>query len=97
MRKAMRRTLPAYIDLVQYLKLRGHAQTTGEAEQVILDGRVRSESHKLGIVKGRKIKDSARVKALLGRALGPDDFEEADVVQRYVDAKLRPTIQVLGA
>lgn len=36
------------IDLVQWLKDRGHAQTTGQAERLILDGRVRSESHPLG-------------------------------------------------
>jgi hypothetical protein len=47
LRKLMRATPPTKIDLVQYLKLRGHAQTTGEAKLLIESGRVFSESHPL--------------------------------------------------
>lgn len=50
LRKALRRTPEGYIDLVRWLKDRGHAQTTGQANKIILAGRVRSESHKLGIM-----------------------------------------------
>lgn len=96
-RKALRSQLPAYIDLIQYLKDRGYANTTGEAEAIILAGRVRSESHKLGIAKGRTPKREARLKTLLGRPLSEDDFEEQDVVERFVSAKVRDTIQVLPA
>ena len=45
----MRRDLPAYIHLVDHLKSRGHAQTTGAAEKLILQGRVRSGDDILGI------------------------------------------------
>ena len=48
LRKALRRTPPAYIDLIQWLKLRGHAQTTGEAKRLLTDGKVRSNSHPVG-------------------------------------------------
>ena len=47
LRKALRTTLPAYIDLVDYLRLRGYADTKGQALKLIESGRVRSDSHKL--------------------------------------------------
>lgn len=97
LRKAMRSDLPAFIDLVDYLKIRRLARTTGEAEKLILDGRVSSESHKLGIGEGKKVKASARMKAALGRPLEDDDFEVVPVVDRRVPAKLRDSIQVSSA
>jgi hypothetical protein len=97
LRKVLRAELPAYIDLVEYLKTRGHAQTTGEAEKIILAGRVRSESHKLGITQQEQPKRHARIKARVGLLLTADDYETTDVVQRRVPAKLRDTIQVLPA
>lgn len=96
LRKSMRRSPDAYIDLVDYLKARGHAQTTGEAEALILAGRVRSESHTLGIGKGMKLKAASRV-AVAVRPLTDDDFEEVPVVSRCVPASLRATIQVMPA
>lgn len=48
LRKALRRTPDAYIDLIHWLKLRGHAQTTGQAKQLLIDGKVRSNSHPVG-------------------------------------------------
>lgn len=48
LRKALRRTPDAYIDLIQWLKLRGYAQTTGEAKRLLTDGKVRSDSHPVG-------------------------------------------------
>lgn len=96
-RKALRGELPAYLDLVQYLKDRGHAQTTGEAEKIILAGRVRSESHKLGITQAKQPKRHARIKARVGLLLNEDDYEMTDVVQRRVPATLRDSIQVLPA
>lgn len=97
LRKAFRQTLPAFIDLVAYLKLRGYAQTSGEAEEIILAGRVKSESHTLGIAKGKVLRDDAKLKALMGREITEDDLREVDVVQRHVPASLRATIQVLPA
>ena len=97
LRKALRRTPTAYIDLIAYLKDRGYAQTSGEAEKIILDGRVRSDSHKLGIGKGTQLKKGSVLRASVGVELTEEDFEEVDIVQRHVPASLRPTIQVMPA
>jgi hypothetical protein len=51
LRRLMRRTPPAYINLFEWLKDRGYAQTTGEARTMILAGQVKSESHTVGIAK----------------------------------------------
>ncbi len=51
LRKAMRQTPPAYIDLVRWLKDRGYAQTSGEAGRLMTDGKVRVGSHAVGRVK----------------------------------------------
>lgn len=95
MRKVLRSELPAFIDLVQYLIDRKHADTVGGAEKIILAGRVRSESHKLGITHGRKLKPNAAILVMLGRE--EEAWEESDVVDRYVPARVRGTIQVLPA
>ena len=50
LRKATRVPLPAHFDLVDWLKDRRHAQTTGEANRLILAGRVRNGSHVVGVV-----------------------------------------------
>jgi hypothetical protein len=84
LRKAIARTpLPAYIDLVQYLKDRRYAQTTGQANRLILAGRVKSESHRLGV---RTVKVFEGGKVI-----------DKDVVDRYVPASFRPTIRVVKA
>lgn len=67
--KALRRQpLAAHLDLVQYLLDRKHASTKGGARQLILDKRVRSDSHPLGIFTvptlqkdGKTIKDEDHV------------------------------------
>lgn len=41
-------SLPAYIDLVQWLRSHGHATSAGAARKIIAAGRVKSESHVLG-------------------------------------------------
>lgn len=48
LRKLMRQELAAYIDPVQWVVSRGHAKTKREARELIFDGRLRSESHKVG-------------------------------------------------
>lgn len=48
LRRALRRTPPSYIDLVQWLKDRGHANTTGAALRLMKDGKVRADSHPVG-------------------------------------------------
>lgn len=50
MRRALRKgRLPAFIDLVDWLIERGHAQTVGGAQKLILAGRVRVDSHPIGV------------------------------------------------
>lgn len=93
--KLLRRTSPpAYIDLVQWLKDRRYAQTTGEAERIILAGRVKSESHTLGIYKVEKPKLS-KLQVRLGQVEALET-ETVDAVDRYVPARLRGTITVIG-
>lgn len=95
MRKALRRELPRYIDLIQYLKDRGYVSTSGEAEKLILDGRVRSESHKLGI--GQETQPKRLSKAALLVSGGKFENEVVDVVRPHVPASLRKTIRVIDA
>lgn len=96
-RKMLRKELPAFIDLIQWLRVRGYAQTAGQAEKLILDGRVRSESHTLGIGKGLKAKPGINIKILRGHRVTEEDFDEVPVVQPHVPARLRGTIRVVEA
>jgi hypothetical protein len=50
LRKAFRRSPASYIDLVTYLMDRRYADTKGKARQMLLDGKVRVGSHKVGRV-----------------------------------------------
>ena len=93
-RKALRRTPETFIDLVAWLKLHGYANTTGEANRIILARRVKSESHVLGVTKASVPKQGARLKVAIGRELTDDDFEERDVVERLVPARLGGSIYV---
>ena len=51
LRKAMRPGTVTYIDLVQWLMDRRYAQTKGGARKLLIDGRVKSESHVIGRAK----------------------------------------------
>lgn len=63
MRKAVtRKPLPAFIDLVPWLKERGYAQTNGAARDIILAGRVKSESHTVGIAEELRPQPDGSVK-----------------------------------
>jgi hypothetical protein len=73
--------LTSYIDLIDWLKTRGYAQTTGEARRIILARRVRSESHPLGVRKVSQLSAQGKV-------------EDVEVVDPYVPAELRPTLRV---
>lgn len=95
-RKMLRATPATQIDLVQWLRDRRYARTTGEAERIILAGRVKSESHALGIKKGKRLTESGRLKLALGREVTDEDIEERDVVDRLVPARLRSTITVVA-
>lgn len=66
LRKSMRGDLPATIDLVMWLKDRGHASTSKEARQMLADGRVRAGSHPVGRFKvGEKWEASPAVPSSL--------------------------------
>ncbi len=83
--KALRRqSPPAFIDLVQWLKDRRYARTTGEANRIILAKRVMADSHPLGI---------KRVPTLLPN----QTIKEQDVVSPLIPAAHRGRIVVLPA
>lgn len=46
--KMLRLTPPSYINLVEWLLDRRHAATIGEAQRLILDGKVKADSHVIG-------------------------------------------------
>jgi hypothetical protein len=80
-RKLARQTPPAYIDLVDYLKVQGHAQTSGAARKLIAAGKVRSESHPLG---REEIEEFTFMgtKRLTGRPRVPASLRDTIVVKR---------------
>ena len=84
LRKALeRQELPRQLDLVQWLKDHGHADTTGQAHRLILAKRVRSESHPVGLQSIPRLTPDGKV-------------ENVDVVQRYIPATTRPTLCVVS-
>lgn len=68
-----RRPLPAWIDLVWWLKSNRYANTTGQALRLLLDGKVRMESHIVGrerverIVNGQTVEQWEPVTRIPGR------------------------------
>lgn len=62
LKKALRPSPESYIDLIQYLKDRRYASSTAEATRMLVEGKVRVESHPVGrmevdnpLKKGEKI------------------------------------------
>ena len=78
-----RRPLPAYIDLIHYLKLHGYAQTTGAAVKIILDKRVVVDSHPVGF-KSMPVFEDGKIM-------------EKDVIDPFIKAELRGSIVVKAA
>lgn len=85
LRKALRQKPDTVINLVEYLKLRGYAQTTGEAKRIILDRRVRSESHTLGIQQGIVTGKNEQ---------GKLEFKVGDVVAPLIPSHFKDTLVV---
>lgn len=79
-----RRPLPAYINLIDWLKDRRYASTTGEAKAIILAKRVKADSHPLGVKKMPVLQPDMTIK-------------EEDVVAPLVPADLRGRITVAAA
>ena len=90
--KSLRRaSLPAYINLIDYLVTRGHAETRREACDLILSKRVKSESHVLGVKRESVPGPRAGLEMALGREI---TMVEKDVVSPFVSADLRSSITV---
>lgn len=90
LRKLLRTPTETFIDPVQWLKDRGHAQTSGEARRLVLDGRLKSESHTVGIQQVRKINEAGTHYV---RDPKTGEFEMEDAVA-LVPARLRSTLRV---
>lgn len=56
-----KRPLPAYFDLVQWLIDHDYVSTRRQAREIILDRRVKSDSHPLGVVKALVEQDGIAV------------------------------------
>jgi hypothetical protein len=84
LRKLMRERLPAYLDLVQYLKDHRLARTSGDAEKLILAGRVKADGAPIGIGTIPIIDEQGKPAT-------------KDVVQRRIAATLRGSIEVVPA
>jgi hypothetical protein len=84
MRKAMlRKPLPAFIDPVHWLLQRRIVKTHGAARDLILAGRLKAESHTVGITTVERQQPNGKV-------------EETKVVAR-VPAAMRHTLRVAEA
>lgn len=85
-KKLTRRALPAYFDLVTWLVDNGHARTKPEAKRIILDKKVKHESHTLGV---DKVPNFQFVK-------GEIKMKEIEVLRRHVSTAVdRASIVVL--
>lgn len=83
LKDALRVTPEASIDLVQWLKDRRHAQTTGEAEALLREGFV-------GVIDGDKGVEVGRYPVKFDEDDQPTEYE----VERLVPASLRPRLLV---
>jgi hypothetical protein len=84
LRRALRPALPVYFDLVEWLKMRRYAQTTGEANRLILAGRVRNGSHRIGVKEVPVEQADGTLKTI-------------EVVHRVQPGKYRDGLIVVGA
>jgi hypothetical protein len=69
LRKHFRSAPDSYINPVEWLKDRGYAKTTGQAKAMLFDGRLRSESHKVGFLEIQGVKMVVMVPAEMRRTL----------------------------
>lgn len=87
--KSLRRTPPAFFDIVRWLVDHRHANTQREAREMILAGRVKSDSHPLGILKDQTVATRT--------ALGTVKIERKDTVNPYIPVAVKGRITVLPA
>lgn len=81
LRKVLRRSLPAYFDLYEWLETRGYADTSGQCRALVLAGRLKSESHTVGIVEGVESSAAGRL-------------EKVRVIERLQPVALREHLRV---
>lgn len=87
-----RRPLPAYLDLFKWLREHGpegsykrYADTNGQARSIVAAGRVKSESHTVGLLRDQAV-------------LHPDGkVRTEDIVQRTVPIALKENLRVESA
>lgn len=84
MRKALRKKLPVFVDVVWWVRAHGHADTGGGARDLILAGRLKSESHTVAITKELRLDATGKP-------------EEVPVVDRYVPEEKCRALQVMPA
>lgn len=85
-RKAMtRKPLPAYIDLVKWVRAHGHAQTGGAARDLILAKRLKVDSHVVGVATEQR-PDATGTK-----------MEDVEVVDRYLPVERSRGLKVVAA
>lgn len=61
---------PSSIDLIDWLKTRGHAQTTGAAVKLLLGGHVRIDSHVVGRIEYEDPLDEGRTAYAISPLVG---------------------------
>jgi len=83
LRKSMRVSPPAFLDLVAWLRDHRYAQTAGAARKLILDGKVRHGSHTIGI----RYEEALDAKG---------EVEQVPYVYPYVPSEWRGELIVLG-
>lgn len=97
LRKTLRRQpLPAYIDLVTWLKDRGYAQTTGQAKAMLLAGRVRVAANAVGRranPHARRHKAPARSGRYAAARWNPDVVDGYELAP-FLDSRFRTEIYV---
>jgi hypothetical protein len=81
LRKALRNTPPAFIDLEDWLIDRKYVQTKGAARKLLLDGKVKVESHTVGRI-------------ALDVNIGGDDEGKKYVLYPFIPAQYRNDITV---
>jgi ribosome-associated protein YbcJ (S4-like RNA binding protein) len=93
LRKQVYRTpLTRYIDLVQWLKDRRYAQTTGEAERLMTDGKVKTDAHIIG-----RERVSMAPEQTAWEKLTDAPQKDPEIVwfpRRYIRAEFRDTLRV---
>ena len=91
MRKALRQSPPAFMDLIDWLKDHRHVQTSGAARKLLVEGKVRHGSHVVGRMQVPVIFNGEPVLDDEGRP------KMENVAYPYVPSAFRSELIVLGS